>query len=188
MPIPVTSSTKNTERSAETYSVRTATVRDAKALLELGINTFRDTFAPHNKPEDMDMYLAKTFTLEQLTNELNDSACIFIMAYHGQRLVGYAKLRDGKLPNQLQERNAIEIERIYSLHSYLGKAVGKTLMQECLHIARQKGFDTVWLGVWERNPRAIAFYEKWGFAKFGAHPFLLGNDLQTDLLMKKNLK
>lgn len=164
-----------------------ATVRDAKALLEIGINTFRDTFASHNTPEDMAMYLAKTFTLEQLTNDLNDPACIFTMAYHGQQLVGYAKLREGKLPKGLQETNAIEIERIYSLLSYLGKDVGKTLMQECLDIARQRGFDTVWLGVWEQNPRAIAFYEKWGFTKFGAHPFLLGNDLQTDLLMKKNL-
>ena len=87
----------------------------------------------------------------------------------------------------MDEANTIEIERIYASKAYLGKHVGKTLMEACLKLAKQGGHNVVWLGVWEHNPRAIAFYEKWGFEKFGSHSFLLGNDLQTDLLMKKNL-
>jgi diamine N-acetyltransferase len=185
----VTYSTKNTETSSETYRTRLATLDDAPTLLEIGINTFRDTFASQNTPEDMAMYLAKTFTLDQLTQDLNDPACIFIVACDGQQIIGYAKLLEGKAPpSGLNEEHAIEIERIYSLQAYLGKNVGKTLIQHCLDVAQRKGFTTVWLGVWEHNPRAIAFYEKWGFTKFGSHPFLLGNDLQTDLLMKKNLE
>ena len=81
----------------------------------------------------------------------------------------------------------IEIERIYVRKEYLGKKVGGLLMKKCLELAQQKGYTLVWLGVWEHNAKAIAFYEKWGFEKFGSHAFLLGNDLQTDWLMKKNL-
>jgi diamine N-acetyltransferase len=184
----VTTATKNTGDSPETYRVRLANAKDAETLLEIGIKTFRDTFASQNTSEDMTLYLEKNFTLDQFTNDLNDVNCLFVMAFDNEQLIGYAKLRQGKLPNGIEDTNAIEIERIYSLKSYLGKNVGKTLMQRCLEIALQRGFTTVWLGVWEHNPKAIAFYEKWGFKTFGAHPFLLGNDLQTDLLMKKSLE
>ena len=106
----------------------------------------------------------------------------------GEKVVGYAKVKEGKSPKELNSENGIEIERIYTLSEYRGKSVGKLLMQTCIDIALKRGYTEIWLGVWEYNPRAIAFYEKWGFEKFGSHPFLLGNDLQTDLLMKKKLE
>jgi ribosomal protein S18 acetylase RimI-like enzyme len=96
-------------------------------------------------------------------------------------------MKMGEIPAGLNSTKTIEIERIYSTQEYIGKKAGKSLMEACLDVAREQDCETIWLGVWEHNPRAIAFYEKWGFEKFGSHPFLLGTDLQTDLLMKKNL-
>lgn len=181
------SSTQNMISASQSIATRLATLEDVPALAEIGARTFHDTFAQYNTEEDMQLYLEKTFTHDQLLREMNDPASTFVLAKDGDVVVGYAKLRDGKNPNELNEEHGIEIERIYSSKDYLGKNVGKALMQTCLNIAQQRGYTIVWLGVWEHNPRAIAFYEKWGFEKFGAHPFLLGNDLQTDILMKKKL-
>ena len=135
----------------------------------------------------MKLYLEKNFTHEQLEREVDDKASTFLMALDRDVVAGYAKLRTGNNPPEVAEPNAIEIERIYCIQEYLGKKVGKILMQACLDIARQQGYEIVWLGVWEYNPRAMVFYENWGFEKFGSHPFLLGTDLQRDLLMKKKL-
>jgi len=162
-------------------------MEDATTLLEIGAKTFRDTFSSYNTPENMNMYLEKTFTLDQLKNELNDPSIIYLLAYDKNVVVGYAKLIEGQNPSSLKTSKAIEIERIYSLQEYFGRKVGQMLMQTCLDIGRQRGYEMVWLGVWEHNPRAIAFYEKNGFETFGSHPFLLGDDLQSDLLMKKKL-
>lgn len=169
------------------FNVRPATLRDVPTLVDLGAKTFQDTFSAHNTEEDMKLYMEKTFTDEQITKELRDPTNSFLVAYDGDTIVGYAKLKTGEIPAGLGSEKAIEIERIYSSQEYIGKKVGPLLMNACLEIARERGYETIWLGVWEFNPRAIAFYEKWGFKKFGSHPFLLGTDLQTDLLMKKNL-
>lgn len=169
------------------FSVRVATLEDVPILVNLGAKTFQDTFGVHNTQENMRLYMEKTFTHEQITNEINDPATIFLIAYDGNTLVGYAKMKMGEIPTGLNSTKTIEIERIYSTQEYIGKKAGKSLMGACLDVAREQDCETIWLGVWEHNPRAIAFYEKWGFEKFGSHPFLLGTDLQTDLLMKKNL-
>lgn len=169
------------------FSVRGATLEDVPILLNLGAKTFQDTFGVHNTQENMRLYVEKTFTHEQITTEVSDPATIFLIAYDGSTPVGYAKMKMGEIPAGLNSTRAIEIERIYSTQEYIGKKAGKSLMEACLGVARERDYETIWLGVWERNPRAIAFYEKWGFEKFGSHPFLLGTDLQTDLLMKKNL-
>ena len=169
------------------FSIRVGTLNDAPVLAALGAKTFYDTFSAHNTVEDMNLYLQKNFTLEHVEKEINDPASIFLLARDGDSVVGYAKLRSSEQPNELGDVPGLEIERIYSAKEYLGKKVGKALMLGCLAIAAKEGFKTVWLGVWEHNPKAIAFYEKWGFEKFGAHSFMLGTDAQTDLLMKKNL-
>jgi ribosomal protein S18 acetylase RimI-like enzyme len=169
------------------YTIRFATETDVSELLNVSRQTFIDTFGPHNSKENMSIYVDKVFTLDQMKKELGDANNTFIFAEDGDKIVGYAKLRQGDNPVALGKQHAIEVERIYSIHTYLGKNVGKALMEACLNIARSRGFDVIWLGVWEHNPRAISFYEKWGFEKFGSHPFLVGNDLQTDLMMKKNL-
>lgn len=170
------------------FTIRIATLEDARTIRDLGINTFQDTFGKSNTPEDMKLYLDKSFSAEQVESELSEILTTFVLAYDGEQVVGYAKLRaSDTIPEGLNSTNAIEIERIYSAKEYIGKQVGKALIEWCLSYAKLNGFDTVWLGVWEHNPRAIAFYQKWGFEQFGSHPFLLGTDLQTDLLMKKNL-
>ncbi|HMG94256.1 MAG TPA: GNAT family N-acetyltransferase [Chryseolinea sp.] len=172
---------------SENIRIRTATINDARLLAELGATTFHDTFKSSNTDEDMKLYLANNFSTEQLESEFKEEGSIFIIAEDKDKAVGYAKMRKAGEPEGLNESNQIEIERIYSSKEYIGKAVGKTLMEACLDIAKKAGHNVAWLGVWEHNPRAISFYEKWGFIRFGTHPFLLGTDLQTDILMKKQL-
>ena len=87
----------------------------------------------------------------------------------------------------MENGTALEIARIYAVQKSIGKGVGRALMQHCIEIARQRNFRIIWLGVWEKNQKAITFYSKWGFEKFGDHMFMLGNDPQTDWLMKKVL-
>jgi len=171
----------------EDLTVRTASINDAELLADLGAETFHDTFMSSNTEEDMKLYLAKNFSRAQLEAELEEAGTIFIIAEHNGEAVGYAKMRTQDEPEGLNESNQIEIERIYSRKEYFGKAVGKTLMEACLRIGKSAGHKVAWLGVWEHNPRAIAFYEKCGFQKFGTHPFRLGTDLQTDILMKKEI-
>lgn len=172
----------------EKITIRSATFADAKLLAELGAKTFYETFESFNTEEDMASYLENNFTMNQLERELKEEGATFLLALHGDSVVGYAKMRKQEQPEGLNEIDNIEIERIYSSKEYLGKQVGKTLMEACLNFAKQGGHKVVWLGVWERNSRAISFYEKWGFEKFGSHPFILGKDLQTDLLMRKELR
>jgi diamine N-acetyltransferase len=183
----VASLVKNIRSALQPYSTRLATMDDIDTLVNISVKTFRDTFAESNTREDMMLYISKAFSRSQLLSELKDALSTFIFVLDGETVVGYAKLKEEKNKTELNGENGIEIERIYSLQEYVGKSVGKLLMQTCLDIASKRGYKHIWLGVWEYNPRAIAFYEKWGFEKFGSHSFLLGNDLQTDLLMKKKL-
>ncbi|WP_084138456.1 GNAT family N-acetyltransferase [Chryseolinea serpens] len=168
-------------------TIRNANLDDAALLAELGWKTFYETFAPLNNEADVKLYVDKNFTTERLIQELEDPHAIFLIAQAGDTVAGYAKLRTQLNPDAPPDTVSIELERIYSDRDFLGKSVGKTLMQASIDLAKQRGCDTLWLGVWEFNPRAIAFYEKWGFEKFSSHPFLLGTDLQTDLLYKKKL-
>ena len=172
---------------SEKVTIRTASIKDARLLADLGAKTFHDTFVSSNTGQDMELYLAKNFSTEQLERELKETGTTFIIAEHDGEAVGYAKMRTQEQPEGLNESNQIEIERIYSLKEYFGTSVGRTLMEACLDIGKAAGHKVAWLGVWEHNPRAIAFYEKWGFRRFGTHPFVLGTDLQTDILMKKEL-
>jgi ribosomal protein S18 acetylase RimI-like enzyme len=167
------------------YTLRVATVSDADTLTRVGKETFSDTFAAMNTVENIEKYLNNTFTVDQLRKELNDPRCTFILLYEGKQVAGYAKLRKGD--NDLNEVRKLVIERIYAGKQYIGKKAGKALMQTCLDIARRENYDAVWLGVWEHNVRAIAFYHSWGFKTVGAHPFWLGDDIQTDLVMEKKL-
>ena len=171
----------------QSITIRRASLNDAALLKNLGAQTFQETFAEHNTADDMKMYLEKNFTVDHLLAELNDNLSEFYIAEHFTTAVGYVKLRAGHEPDQLKD-HAIEIERLYSLKNYIGKGVGKFLIQTAFQKAKDKGFETIWLGVWEHNKRAINFYRKFGFEKFGSHIFVLGKDEQTDLLMKANVK
>lgn len=168
-------------------SIRKAGTGDAAKLAAIGRMTFVETFAHTNTKEDMHQYVSKAFTEKQLLKELAEPGSTFLMAFERDRLAGYAKLRSSQNPANLKNAKALELQRIYARQSYQGKKIGKQLMEYSLEMAKAMGFDTLWLGVWEYNPKAIAFYEKWGFEKFGQQTFTLGYDVQTDVLMKKRI-
>lgn len=172
----------------ETVVIKAVTQNDIEQLQEIGKKTFYETFSAGNTEENMRKYLKERFSTEKLTAELNDNNSQFYFAVLDDRVIGYLKLNFGKSQTELQDNKALEMERIYVLKEFHGKKAGQLLYEKAMQIAEQKNTDYVWLGVWEENPRAIAFYKKNGFAEFDKHIFKLGNDEQTDIMMKLQLK
>jgi ribosomal protein S18 acetylase RimI-like enzyme len=167
--------------------VRVCTEKDIELLVFLGRKTFTDTFADVNTEENLRLYLDSSYNSQKLKEEFREQGTVFFLAEIERLPVGFAKVRDGEKFNELKAYSTLEIERLYAVKDHLGSGVGKKLMETCIDHAKKKGCDLVWLGVWEKNPRAIRFYEKFGFEKFGSHVFHVGNDPQTDILMKKNI-
>lgn len=167
--------------------IRYATKDDAALIANISRQTFYDTFAADNTQEDMEKFMNEQFTKGRLMLEVGASENEFLLAYMNEEVAGYVKLRQGKEPIELRRMQALEIARLYVLKEFIGTGVGAALMQKAIDIAAEKKKETVWLGVWEKNQRAIAFYNRFGFEKFSDCDFLLGNDLQRDWLMRKNL-
>jgi GNAT superfamily N-acetyltransferase len=168
-------------------TIRRGSVEDAALLSELGARTFAETFAAENTPEDMATYIETSFNVERVTAELQDPASVFLIAEVDGRAAGYAKLHDGEPAAGVAGAKPIELVRLYVSREWLGRGIGGQLMRSCIDEARQAGHETIWLGVWERNPRAQAFYRKWNFRTVGEHIFQLGADPQRDLLMERAL-
>lgn len=169
--------------------IRQATPDDAKLLTDLSYTTFWDAFAHHpkNAPDDLAHYMRQAFNLEQIEAELADENSIFLIAEIDGKPAGYAKLIVGSIEEGVNAQKPIELSRLYSHQEYLGKGVGQNLTDACFEYAKTHDHDVMWLGVWEYNPRAQAFYTKNGFREVGKHTFQLGSDPQTDLLMQKEL-
>lgn len=161
---------------------------DVKRLQQVSRQTFIETFSTRNTEENMNKYLEEGLTEEKLSSELANTGSQFYFAEMDGKVIGYLKLNFGQSQTELQDEKAIEIERIYVLKEFLGKKVGQLLYDKVIDIARLQRAHYVWLGVWEENLRAITFYKKNGFVEFGKHLFKLGNDEQTDLMMKLQLK
>jgi ribosomal protein S18 acetylase RimI-like enzyme len=157
---------------------------DVKTLGDISKKTFYDTFFEHNTAEDMQLFLDTTFNLESLQQELSDKSNKFFFAKSDGEIAGYLKLSDNKKPAALENINALEISRIYCLTEKLGQGIGKTLLTFAIELAKNSNKETVWLGVWEHNQKAIGFYKSFGFQKFSEHIFMVGADAQTDWLMK----
>ena len=170
----------------QAISVRTAHANDAALIAQMSRKTFYDAFAKDNSAADMEKFMSEQFTEEALMAEVGATGNIFLLAYSGGEPAGYVRMRHAT-DAALGTDNALEIARIYAINSFVGKGVGSALMQVCVDTAVSLHKAVLWLGVWEHNKSAIAFYTKWGFEKFGEHDFLLGNDLQTDWLMKRVL-
>ena len=168
--------------------IRYGTSNDAELIADMSRQTFYETFAASNTKENMEHFMNEVFTKDALVKEAGAEENIFLLAYDDDQPVGYVRMRHSKKIPELNNADAIEIARIYATASSIGKGVGKALMAKCIAIATEQNKDILWLGVWEKNQRAIDFYSKWGFEKFGTHIFKLGDDPQTDWLMKKNLK
>lgn len=168
-------------------TIRHATPTDAILLAEIGVETFSDTFAAQNTPENMAAYLAASFSPEIQAAELAEAGSVFLIAEREGEAVGYARLKGGSTEIGVTGSYPVELVRIYTRTQWLGQGFGAGLMQACITEAARIGGDVLWLGVWERNPRAIRFYQKWGFVRVGTHVFQMGDDPQTDWIMVRDL-
>jgi len=170
--------------------IRRATPADAAALAAFAESAFADTFGADNTPQDMAAYLATAFGEAKQREELADRSRIVLLAEREGELAGYAMLNDATAPagaTSVKLTNAIEIARLYAGRRWIGTGVGATLVQHCLDLATSRWREWIWLGVWERNARAIAFYARWGFSDVGSQSFQLGTDRQTDRIMARRI-
>ena len=157
------------------------------ALQQIGRQTFEETFAESNSAENMAIYLEEAYAYEKISAELNDPNSFFYFAMMDQDVIGYLKLNMGVSQTELKDNDALEIERIYILKDFHGKKVGQLLFDKAIAIAKAQQVTYVWLGVWEENKRALQFYSKNGFVEFDQHVFVLGDEAQTDIMMKLQL-
>jgi ribosomal protein S18 acetylase RimI-like enzyme len=164
-------------------TIRTATVADAAVVADLARRTFFDTFAATNDPSDMALHLAGSYGVEQQSRELQDPAITTLLAEENGVALAYAQVRNDHVPDCVTDPGAIELWRFYVDRGWHGRGVAKPLMERVLAVSRERGAKTLWLGVWERNDRARAFYAKCGFTDAGEHVFLFGTDPQRDLVM-----
>lgn len=172
--------------------VRRATLADAATLSRVAASTFRETFEAENTAEDMARYVAESFTPERQAAEVSDPAGVVlvaeVVAAGRWELVGYAHLVAGPVPDAVTGPGPMELKRLYVSREWHGRRVAHALMEATIDAARERGARTLWLGVWERNPRAVAFYGKHGFARVGEHTFVLGADAQTDWLFTRSVE
>ncbi|TRX36955.1 GNAT family N-acetyltransferase [Flavobacterium sp. ZT3R18] len=164
--------------------IKKATLSDLVTIQNISKQSFTETFAAINTPENMKKYLQESFNTAQLTAEINNPDSPFYIAFWNTEPVGYLKLNLGDAQTEMVEDTTLEIQRIYVLQAFHGKKIGQLLLDEAIKIAQQIPVNYIWLGVWEENNRALQFYTKNGFITFDKHLFLLGDDQQTDLLMK----
>ena len=168
--------------------IKKVTLADIVQLQEIGRQTFAETFSSTNTEENMKAYLKDGFSNAKLSAELDNPNSEFYFATLNNTVIGYLKINFGLAQTELKDDKALEIERIYVLQEFHGKKVGQLLYDQAIHLAKEKKADYVWLGVWEKNHRAIQFYTKNGFVEFDQHIFVLGDDEQTDIMMKLEIK
>lgn len=159
-------------------------IEDIEKIKYISERTFYETFSEENTEEDMQNYIEENFSYEQLGNEINNSGSKFIIVEDNEEVVAYMKINFEEAQTETGHENSLEVQRIYILQEYKGKHIGKKLMEKAKEMGRSSNLKYIWLGVWEHNLNAIKFYEKQGFEKFDTHIFILGDDKQTDNLMK----
>jgi ribosomal protein S18 acetylase RimI-like enzyme len=167
----------------DTITIRPAVQADARALASFGARMFRETFEPDNRPEDVAAYVIATFTEDRQRAEMDDPARTTLVAESAAGLAAFAQIRAGDTPDCVSDPAPIELLRFYVDRAWHGRGLARTLMAAVVAAAEARGARTLWLGVWERNRRAIAFYSKYGFHDVGSHEFLLGTDRQIDRIM-----
>ena len=167
--------------------LRPCTITDLEVLVNLGRRTFIEAFEKDNKPVDFKIYLDSAFGEETLRKELQDINSVYYFIYMDSSLVGYIKLNENEAQSDIKDINSIELERIYVLAEFQGRGIGEWILRQVISISKLKNRSYVWLGVWEHNPKAIKFYQRLGFYKFGSHPYFIGSDEQTDWLMRLDI-
>lgn len=164
-----------------------AGLEDLQQLKLFSRQTFYASFGDQNTPENMQLYDEQHFSDDQIRSEILNPDSQFLFAKLGEEILGYVKINLGSAQTVLPNEAGMEIERIYVDLQVKGQGIGKSLIQKTITLAKKAGAKYIWLGVWEHNTDAIRFYEKNGFRRYSQHVFYLGNDPQTDLLMKLSL-
>jgi len=172
---------------ASMIEIKVATIDDTQLISDISKQTFYEAFHLQNTKDDMDLFLASHFSVADTEQELQNTKNIFYLAYSNNCLCAYAKVIDVDYPTELPNCKTLRISRIYVLDTFIGKGIGKLLMNTCLEKAKSLNKTHVWLGVWQQNTSAIEFYKRFGFQQFSTETFVLGADPQTDWLMQKAL-
>ena len=167
--------------------LKKCSLSDASTLQQISKETFFQTFAPYNSSEIMSAFLSSAYSLEKLSKELKNENSSFFFLYYENQLAGYLKINQAPSQTDINDSDSLEIERFYVLKPFQDKGLGTFLMNKSIAIAKKLKKSYVWLGVWERNEKAKAFYKKHGFYQIGAHSFFVGPDEQTDFIMRKDL-
>ncbi|MBM7588150.1 ribosomal protein S18 acetylase RimI-like enzyme [Bacillus pakistanensis] len=163
------------------------TIEELSILLEISYETFYETFKDQNSPENMNAYLEKAFNLKQLENELTHVSSQFFFVYLNNEVAGYLKVNTNDAQSEEMGDESLEIERIYIKNKFQKHGLGKYLLNKAIEIAMERNKQKIWLGVWEKNENAFAFYKKMGFVQTGAHSFYMGDEEQIDFIMAKTL-
>ena len=168
--------------------IKKANLEDLISIQVVGKQSFIETFTENNTPENIEKYLHKNFNTAQIALEINNLESLFYLVFSENQPIGFLKVNLGGAQTESLYKNTLEIQRIYVLKAFHGKKIGQLLLDKAIEIAKQHLVDYIWLGVWEENHKALNFYNKNGFDTFDKHVFVLGDDKQTDLIMKLNPK
>ncbi|MDQ0174237.1 GNAT family N-acetyltransferase [Bacillus chungangensis] len=170
-----------------TINIKKCTLEDSRKLQEISYKTFNETFKNQNSPENMNAYLERAFNLKQLEKELSNISSQFFFVYFNNEVAGYLKVNTNDAQSEEMGDELLEIERIYIKNKFQKHGLGKYLLNKAMEIAIERNKKKIWLGVWEKNENAIAFYKKMGFVQTGAHSFYMGDEEQMDFIMTKTL-
>ncbi|MBD7943442.1 GNAT family N-acetyltransferase [Psychrobacillus sp. Sa2BUA9] len=170
-----------------TINLKKCTIEDLPVLQKISYETFNETFKHQNSPENMNSYLERAFNLKQLEKEILTISSQFFFAYSNNEIAGYLKINTNDAQSEKMGDESLEIERIYIKNKFQKHGIGKYLFNKALDIAVERNKQKIWLGVWDKNENAIAFYEKMGFIQTGAHSFYMGDEEQIDFIMTKTL-
>lgn len=170
-----------------TTTIKNCTLEDLHELQTISIETYTETFKEHNTPENLAAYLEQAYPLDKLERELGVPSSYFFFIYSGEQVAGYLKLNTDDAQTEPMGKDSLEVERIYVRKAFQKFGIGKQLLDKAIEMAKEQNKKTIWLGVWEDNDNAIAFYQKKGFVQTGSHSFYMGDDEQIDLIMVKTL-
>lgn len=170
-----------------TINIKKCTLEDSRKLQEISYETFNETFKHQNSLENMNAYLERAFNLNQVEKELSNISSQFFFVYFNNEVAGYLKVNTNDAQSEEMGDESLEIERIYIKNNFQKHGLGKYLLNKAMEIAMERNKKKIWLGVWEKNENAIAFYTKMGFVQTGAHSFYMGDKEQTDLIMTKTI-
>lgn len=170
------------------YAIRECTINDLPLLRNISYQTYDDTFRDMNTVSSMIAYLEQAFDIHKLRGELSNSNSVFYFLYSGEELAGYLKLNEYQVQTDINDPGSLEVERIYIIKKFQGQGLGSVLMNKAIETAILRDKHYIWLGVWEKNQKALSFYTGKGFYKMGTHSFFMGEEEQTDYIMRKDLK